>query len=182
MNSGSHDAIAAVRVEAEQALRPVVLEHQHEQAVRRSHREQVQEHGLDRDHDRPERDQHQQEAEHEHEPEDERHVALHLVVEVVRAGRLAGGRGLDAGKRADGRRNQSSRSVCSAATDVALLPSPTSGIETIADSPARVDLDVDRLRRSGRLRARACRARRSPVCTCGARDVVAPWTTTSAGV
>ena len=50
----------------------------------------------------------------------------------MRAGRLAGGRDLDAGKRADGRGNEVVAELCSAATDVESLPSPTSGIETIA--------------------------------------------------
>ena len=60
--------------------------------------------------------------------EHDRRVRLHLLVEVVRAGRLAG----DVGDSTPGTAPtvggiRSSRSVCSARTDAALLPSPCSG-------------------------------------------------------
>ncbi len=64
----------AVRVEPQHPLRPGVLEDEHEQAVGGADGEQVQQHCLDRDHDRPERHEQQHEAEQEHEAEDERRV------------------------------------------------------------------------------------------------------------
>ena len=76
--------------EVEQALRPLVLEDQHEHSVRRADREQVQQDRLDRDHDRAERDQQQQERGDQDEPEHVRQVRLHVVVEVDRLRRAAG--------------------------------------------------------------------------------------------
>ena len=53
----------AVRLEAEKPLRPRVLEHGDEDPVCRADRQQVEQNGLDRDHDRPEREQQQDERE-----------------------------------------------------------------------------------------------------------------------
>ena len=105
MNSGSHEVIAPFEWKPRIALRQAVLEDEHQQPVGGADREQVEQHRLDRDHDRPERHEQQQEAEREHEREHERRVALHLLVEVVRARRLAGHGHVDARDASDARRD-----------------------------------------------------------------------------
>ena len=74
MNSGSQEPIAPFdwKLRSPSAKR---CWKQHEQTVRGADRKQVEQHRLDRDHDRPERHQEQQEAEREHEHEHERRRA-----------------------------------------------------------------------------------------------------------
>ena len=75
--------IGPVSREAEQALEPAVLEDQHEHAVGRGDRQEVQHDRLDRDDDRAERHQQQHERGDDHEPEHVRQVRGHRVVEVA---------------------------------------------------------------------------------------------------
>ena len=82
--------IPPVWIEAEQALPPAVLEHEHERAVGGRNREQVEHDRLDGDHDRAERDQHQQERERKHEREHVRRRVLELPVGVPLVRRAAG--------------------------------------------------------------------------------------------
>ena len=76
-----------------------MLKDEHEHAVGRPHREQVERDRLERHDDRPERDEQEQEREGEHEDDHEGDPMLHLVREVdVFRGR-SGDSGLDAGIR-----------------------------------------------------------------------------------
>ena len=86
----------AVALEPEQALRPAVLEDRDEDAVGGADAEQVEQDRLDRDDQRAEGDQQEQEAQQEHEADHERSAIAHHLVEVLRAGRLAGDLGGDA--------------------------------------------------------------------------------------
>ena len=74
--SGSHDSMTGDFPEAEQARADAFLEDEHQDAVRRADRQQVQHDRLQRHHDRAEDHQQQQEAEPEHEREHERQVVL----------------------------------------------------------------------------------------------------------
>ena len=82
-----------------------VLEDEHEDAVGRADRQQVEDDRLDRHHDRAERDQQQDEREAEHEQEHDRRVRGEVVAEVVRPGGRAGHGDLGAGQLADGGRD-----------------------------------------------------------------------------
>ena len=99
----AHDR--AVRLEAEHARAPAVLEDGDEDPVGGADREQVQRDRRRGDHERPEREQQQHEREPEHEQEDVRQPRAHLVVEVVRAGGHAGHRHLGVGQRRRDRRD-----------------------------------------------------------------------------
>jgi hypothetical protein len=79
-----------------------VLEDEHEHAVGRADRQQVQHDRLDRHHDRAERDQQQDEREAEHEQEHDRRVRGEVAGEVVRGGGRAGHRDVRARQLADG--------------------------------------------------------------------------------
>ena len=181
MNSGSHDVIAPFEWKPSSALRPAVLEDEHQQPVGGGDRQQVQQHRLDRDHERAERDQQQQEAQRQDEREDHRRVALHLLVEVVRAGRLAGHRRLRrrAARRPwpGSRRRAASRArrpTCRRCRrrPARATPSRPCGPGSPASRPART---------SARSRARAASARRSPPAR-AARVTSSAAITTFAGV
>ena len=96
----------AVRLEAEDALGPVVLEHEHQHAVGCGDREQVQHDRLQRHDERAEREQQQSEAEQQHEGDHVRQPVLHLVREVDVLGREAGHCCLHAGHAAERLRHE----------------------------------------------------------------------------
>ena len=83
-------------LKSEQALGPAVLEHEHEDAVGRSDRQEVQDDRLDRHDKRTECKQQQQEGEREHEGDHIRQAGFHLLREVDILRRDAGDRCLDA--------------------------------------------------------------------------------------
>ena len=96
----------AVRLEAEDRLGPRVLEDEHEHAVGRGNREQVEHDRLERHHDRAERDEQEEKREQEHEADHVRHPVPHLVREVDILGHLARHGRLDAGDSAERQRDE----------------------------------------------------------------------------
>ena len=75
-NSGSQSTMNPLCVHAEQAGAEAVLEDQHEQAVRRADRQQVQHDRGAGDDDRAEGEHQHQERDRQHEAEDQRQVRL----------------------------------------------------------------------------------------------------------
>jgi hypothetical protein len=96
----------AVRLETENRLRPVMLEDEHEQSVRRADGEQVERDRLQGHDDRSERDQQQNEGERKHERDHVGNAALHVVREVDVLGSRARDRRLDARNRSERRRHE----------------------------------------------------------------------------
>ena len=109
-----------------------MLEDEHQDPEGRADREQVQQHGLGRDHDRAEGDEHQQEGEQQHEAEHEwRLVAICSLKSFAWAVYPVTATSASASVPSVGGMI-SSRSAVSASFEVASVPSPSTGIEMLA--------------------------------------------------
>ncbi len=122
-----------------------MLEDEHEHAVRRGDREQVEHDCLHGDHDRAERDEQEREGEHQDEREHERRCGLQLLVPVLRRrghARHGNLRTVDGthGPRNDVLTKSRERRIRSVVGSVALDRD-----RHACDGPVVVDVDRDRL-------------------------------------